>query len=317
MKMKYFRFLYRETNGCFMHFGELSDSDAQEKMTFLYLRGTEELVNQKTEHTLFLCPNHVDLVVLGRSDKATLDVWKRLNGQMEADALVLADDGTWGDVPGAKQVIRLSQGETTYRHQGAGWSFFIKSYEAGSVVVMHGAKEYGAQENSEGGAYAGIEDCVMNVKAVNDHRRCCSQAQPDGFGCALGCVLRQDYDVCKYQDECHEPGELTGTLLLAGTEQRDTMKRVWADAKDCPWSVRFFAVPGKTQKEDLIMKEERSFQLQSAGVEGYRNYYIGMESEMDSGFLDRMCRRGFYHVPVVLGKDQGLCCSGLLKYLEA
>lgn len=305
--MTYFRFLYREINGCFMHFGEVSDSNTKERRTFLYLNGTEKSETLQTEQTLFQFPDHVDLVVLGRSNDATLEAWKGLSEQMETEVLVLADRAD-GEIPGAGKVIRLSDQETTCQYGETGWSVLIKRYKAEALVVMHGLEM--TEKNG-----AGIEDCVMNVKAVNDHRRCCSQAQPDGYGCALGCVLRQDYDVCKYQDECHRPGSLTGTLLLAGTEDRDTMNEIWEDVQKQPWSVRFQALPKEVQKEEFIMNE--NWGTQTSDMNDYRTYYIGMESEMVPAFPEQICRRGFYHVPVVLGKEQGLCCSGLVKYLEA
>lgn len=301
MNMRYFRFLYREIDGCFMHFGELTDSKTEDRFTFLYLRGSEGLVNQaQTEHMLFLCPNHVDLVVLGKSDEVTLGVWEKLSAFMTADLLVFAE-GASGEVPKAKERICLSP-EATYCHQSAQWNFFVKSYKSGSVVMMHGLDVQGDLKKK-------VEDCVMNVKAVNHQRRCHFQEQPDGFGCALGCILHQDYDVCKYQDNCHETGKMTGVLLLAGTERGDDAERILADVKKCPWNVRFLAVSGETQKEWGAWES-------AADMDGYRTYYIGTESEVEPDFLDQICRKGFYHVPVVLKEEQGLCCSGLLKYQE-
>lgn len=318
MKMNYFRFLYGETKGCFMHYGEWKDDSTEESFTFLYLRGADELVSQEeSEHMLFLCPKRVDLVILGRSDKRTLEAWRALGTVLLADTLVCSMDmeSDWQSrVSGAKHVVNLA-GENAgiYRREASGWNFFIKSYENGQVVVMHGP---GPEEKKD--SRLKLEDCVMNVKALTEDRRCHCQENPDGYGCALGCVLHQDYDVCKYQGETEYPGYRTGTLLLTGMESKETLEAIKKDKQICNWETRFYALPQRNGSTLPNQAEDAAYLSLVEGQEDgqCKKYFVGTKADMEDEFLGNLVREGFYSVPVVVTQKQGLCCSGFLKYSD-
>lgn len=304
MNMKYFRFLFEETNGCFIHFAELTKADTEERVCALYLRSIEEKDASADVVTDFVCPAHVDLVILGRSDAAARNVWQRLSEQTEADVLVFAGEDS-GKKLKAKQIICLSAQTPQWEFQKMGWKIFLKTYEENAVVVMHGFDENRAGERAE--------DCVMNIKTANRHRRCYTQPQPDGYGCTLGCVLHQDYDVCKYQAEGQARELLTGTVLLTGATDSKVRGQIWKDMEQQPWTLRFLALPEETQRASLL---EQSGIWNMSAEQEYKTYCISMGKEIDAGFAKRVCEKGFYHVPIVLGKEQGLCCSGLVKYRE-
>lgn len=303
--MKYFRFLFEETNGCFMHFVELTETDTEEQIRILYLKSIEKAVNRQKDSMGFVCPAHVDLVVLGNSDAKTRKTWQKLSEQTDAEVLVFAGEDSGEDLKAGK-VIRLSEQKPFWRWKRLGWNVFLKSYEVGSVVMMHGLDSVSEDRTP-------IVDCVMSVKATNHCRRCHTRPQPDGYGCALGCVLHQDYDLCKYQGNCSQLGQLTGTLLLAGTGDSDTIRQIRADAEQQPWRLRFLALPMAFQKAELFCKGG-DWDLSMEG--DCKTYYISMDEELNAAFVKQICEKGYYHIPVVPGKEQGLCCSGLMKYQE-
>lgn len=303
--MKYFRFLFEETNGCFMHFVELTESDTEEQMRILYLKSMENKADLKKDSECFACPTHVDLVVLGQNDLRTRETWKRLSEHTEADLLVLAGEDSESDLK-AGEIIQLSESKPFWRWKKMDWNIFLKTYENGSVVMMHGLDSGGENRRT-------IEDCVMSVKATNQCRRCHGSQQPDGYGCALGCVLHQDYDLCKYQGEGQQMGQLTGTVLLAGVTNGDSIRQFQADMELQPWELRFLALPKENQKTEISGNREI---WNLPADDEHKTYYISMEEEMDAVFAKQICEKGFYHVPCVLGKGKGLCCSGLMKYQE-
>lgn len=303
--MKYFRFLFEEINGCFMHFVELTESDAEERMRILYLKSMENKEDLKKDSECFACPTHVDLVVLGQNDLRTRETWKRLSEHTEADLLVLAGEDSGEDLK-AGEIIQLSESKPFWCWRKRDWNTFLKTYENGSVVMMHGLDSGGEDRRL-------IEDCVMSVKATNQCRRCHGSRQPDGYGCALGCVLHQDYDLCKYQGEGQQMGQLTGTVLLAGVTNGDSIRQFQADLEQQPWKMRFLALPKENQKTEISGNCE-IWNLPADNE--HKTYYISMEAEMEAVFAKQICEKGYYHIPVVLREEQGICCSGLMKYQE-
>lgn len=299
MSMKYYRFLFQGMNGCFANYGELTDAETGEQMTFLYLNRTEKAAIQADENIEFVCPGYIDLVVLGCSDPVVWEVWKRLGERTKAGALVYAGNDSGAGLHAA-QVLQLSKQRSDWCCQKIGWKIFLKTYDAESVVMMYGLDTDGAR----------IEDCVMNVKALKQHRRCHAQQKPDGYGCALGCVLHQDYDVCKYQEEGQMPGQLTGTVLLAGSMQHEVMEQLWNDLEKQPWKLRFLALPKYTQKQVLSAAKLQN----TLADRDYKTYYISMDADTDAAFAEKISERGFNHSLIAVRKEQGLCCSGLVKY---
>lgn len=140
MLMNEFRILSGEVNGCYIRVGELMDTDTGEVTRLLYLRRIEGHVDQKTEHTLFLCPKHVDLAVLGTCDKTTMMTWYWIAEQTQADVLVAA--GTISkDLPGAEQVICLTAERNTCEYRGAGWKFFVQATATSVMVTAKGSEK--------------------------------------------------------------------------------------------------------------------------------------------------------------------------------
>lgn len=321
MKMKYFRFLYGETEQCFVHLGEITDTFKNEHFTFLYLRGTDWHVDQKSsEHRLFLCPNHLDLVVLGKADAHAKKALRAILADATVGTLVIPEQADVAEIQEKLtdvRVVRLNSAEgmereasgtwevtdencaasggavNSLRFHAVGWYFLLKAYTEDSIVMLHGLDTDAEQ----------FDDCVMSVKTLNAKNRCKKEAEPDGYGCALGCTLHQDYDVCKYRDA--ELSYVTGTLLLPPMEGAKIRERIESDMEAYLASIRFFGLSGA--------QEEGSLRIPSSEC---KIYFIGTESELGDKAIADICRGGLSHVPVVLKEGQGICCSGLLKYSE-
>ncbi len=293
MEMKYFRFLYGETEGCFVHFGELKDTRTEEQYTFLYLRGMKRYAGSgRAGHALFLCPRGLDLVILGSADAHVKTVLQELLRKREIGTLLLpADAGKIKAKWKIREVRKLTCREIC-RITGAGWNFLIRADTAGSLELLHGLSPKEKQST--------FSDCVMNVKALDPESRCCREAEPDGYGCALGCVLYQDYDVCRYWDHY---SYVTGTLLLTGDEDTEAQEQWVRAAYDETGGVRFVGIAGGN---DVRMRP--------LPPDGYRRYYIGLGEELDDRTIAEISRDGWSRRPVILRDGQGICCSGLLKY---
>ncbi len=319
MKMKYFRFLYAETKRCFLHFGELQDTAKGETFTFLYLRKVERHANQTdVDRRPFLFPEHLDLVVLGSADEETACALKELIADRTVGMLILSGQvksEDWERVPGIKELVRLGGG--TFHTESAGWSFLAKSYEDGTVAMAHGLSAV-VQENL-------FEDCVMSVKALREGLPCQKELSPDSYGCALGCALYQDYDVCKYRESREGPGFRTGTLLFGGGEDVDACRGLLREAEESVGKIRFFGLasseigalgekplPGGAMSQVHALREGQ-IETRRLPSDGFRRYLIGTE-DLDDDTIAKLCRDGWYQRPVLLGVGEGICCSGLLKY---
>lgn len=344
MMMKYFRFLYRETGRCFIHFGEIRDTKTEEHFTFLYLRGNRQHVEQEESgHTLFLCPKRLDLVVLGDTEECSLEMLKGFLGNTETGMLICDANSRFAileTIPGIEKVVRLGDkengdGTQIYQTEAAGWKFTARSCGKGSVMLSHalasgekadskitdGMPDAKAQRMDE------YKDCVMSVKVVSGDKRCCCEEEPDGYGCALGCALHQDYDVCNYRRR--EPGAyVTGTVLLPEdwNKEEDFPEEI---REELP-GIRFFGIPGSAGPEEVRAITEGAARISgnsgasAAGGEpgdeatayDYKRYFIGTGREMPEETIAAVSRSGMYHIPVILEPGKALCCSGLLKYSE-
>lgn len=300
MKMKYFRFLYGETMQCFMHLGEIKDTLTDEHFKFMYLRKTDGHVSQSgSEHTPFLYPNHLNLVVLGSVDADMLPLLKKLLKGAVIDTLIMpAGTEVNGEIC-ASEIICLAKGND-YSVTSAGWKLVAASYAEGAIALFHDLDK-STDKNP-------LADCVMSVKAADREKRCCREAEPDSFGCALGCTLHQDYDVCKYRRASEAMPYPTGTLLMAGLDGGESGKLLERDIQAYLDEVRFI---GLGNQKCFGMQEEGSLQIPPSE---YKKYFIGADTELDDGTIAAICRKGPYHVPVVLKEAQGICCSGLFKY---
>lgn len=336
MKMKYFRFLYGEAGQCFMHFGEVKDTLTGENFTFLYLRGTDGHVDQeKSGHTLFLCPKRLNLVVLGNSDAAAVAAMETILKEATVDTLVVSAAVDIADIRGMSpdtEIIRLGPSEggccngmtssdaqaafekerideegsaytNCYRIIGAGWNFTVKAYLEDSVTMIHNLNRNETEKNP-------FEDCVMSVKMLDSGKRCKREPAPDSFGCALGCTLHQDYDVCKYQSGNTVGSYVTGTIILSGAETVKVKEALEKDMKARLGEVRFIVLP---DGKGCNQQEEGSLQIMASEC---KRYFIGSEAGLNDRAIADICRSGLYYVPVVLKEGRGICCSGLLKYAE-
>lgn len=377
MKMKYFRFLYAETGRCFMHFGEIRDTSTEETFSFLYLRENSRQVNQAgTGHRPFLCPKSLDLVVLGRANENTKEALKGILQDTAVHTLVVpakTDAVIPDEMPGIKEVVRVSETVEFFMTR-AGWSLLAKPYGDGSVALAHSlAKESDgnsfvelahslAKESGEDGAEARrslartsgegglpglegtFEDCVMSVKVMEEDKRCCSEAEPDGYGCALGCTLRQDYDVCRYQQKGGALPYFTGTVLLAEGVSEEGCRDLAKTMEGRVAGIRFFGIPDCAPEQSAAVNPDqmseaerdaasslqtecisvsRAAEILSGESEGafsesgkHKKYFVGTEETLDDETIAGIARSGLYHSVAALKTGEGLCCSGLLKYAE-
>ncbi|MDO4322871.1 MAG: hypothetical protein Q4C61_10125 [Lachnospiraceae bacterium] len=306
MEMKYFRFLFGEIGQCFVHLGELKDTRTGKHFTFLYLRKAERHVDQMkgTEHRLFLCPEKIDLFVLGQSGISEDRELEEFLRKTAIKTLVLPQESR-GDfcLPvKAEEIIKIGASkEKAYRMEGAGWCFCAARCSESSLMMLYGP---GRKEE--------FEDCVMSVKAADSSRRCFRESCPDEYGCALGCRLHQDYDECKYQRrERTASGKTVNfgatALLLPAVPDSEAWALIEEFQKELG-GFRFLGIPD--MKEHMEQLERRLCTSEA----GYRQYFIGMGTELSDSTIAEVNRGGLQRRMAVLRPGEGLCCSGFLKY---
>lgn len=324
MKTKYFRFLFCGNKSCLVHFGELTDTCTEERFTFLYLYGSKKReAGRDSGEVLFLYPKHIDLVVVGNANEQTDDGLEEIFSKTQVSRVILPECGySWKAKLDRAAEIKYLPSKTennilgdnqskTVRNaeeiRAAGWRFFMKSYAPGSITMFHGLDREGmGQEVRHGSVQEELfEDCLMSVKILDRGKRCAREENPDGFGCAMGCTLKQDCDVCKYQRTGKNGGYLTGALLCGSECREADLEEMKRDLGDQLAHMRFFAVPGMESTE-LPQRQEGRF----------KRYYIGLQKETKGAAIEKICKGGLYEIPVLLKNGEGICCSGLLKYSE-
>jgi hypothetical protein len=295
MKMKYFRILFGVSGRYFAHMGELKDTGTSESFTFLYLRDLKRQANQieETGRRLFLYPECIDLLVLGQRGMAKDGELKEMLGKVRIRTLVTA--GGCDEIEAQKVIDLEKQKNQVYRLEAVGWSIFAKCCEDGSVLLAHGF------DRSTSPLY---EDCVMSVKETNGSERCIREEHPDGYGCALGCTLHQDYDVCRYRGSGSDD-YLISALLLPQVPDETLQAELEKELKKKPGEFRFF-----------VMQETNGTSVQPKGRlyqtdPGFRQYFVGVDGEM--GYETIAGISGRNRRVVILGDGEGLCCSGFLK----
>lgn len=300
MEMKYFRFLYGEIGSFMVHFGEITDTRTEQHFAFLYVRTVEKPVEQnKTEHTLFLCPKQVDMVVFDVPEEEAEEALAALE-QKGVKIGTFVVSGTIGGkmremLAGKSAVQTVVSVADTYQAECAGWQIWVRQTSDKRLALAH---------NLAGHERRLFDDCVMSVKAVGRGCRCRSEEKPDTYGCALGCTLDRDYDICKYSRKNASGSWPAGTMILSGTECDETL---WRGAGIEKEGIRFFVLPPESKQ---------SFRPDGENEASYKRYYIGAGSEIGDRTISDIVRSGYGSVPVVLGAKRGLCCSGLFKYTE-
>ena len=272
----------------------------------------------------FLYPDSVDLVVLGNVNESVKREWNVIGRQVKAKTLIVPD------VPEAEElyrenvneIIRLrpgcgddealneNAGECQWNTAAAGWKFEVRCWNAGALTLWYDLADVSSERfSAEQKEIENITDCVMSVKAT-ENSLCCKNRTPDEYGCAAGCVLHRDYDVCKFRYANRANPYLTGTLLTAetGVEEKNKEFLDWLSAKLD--SIRFYSMQNLDCWMDILVGNE--------GPEpGARRYFIGRNDEMSDHAAAQLCKRGFGSTPVILTEGHGVCCSGLLNYAEA
>lgn len=323
MNMKYFRFLYGETAGCFTHFGELNDTLTKERIAFLYLsgvRGRKDEMN--SEYSLFLYPERLDLVVLGEMSQDTTDALKGVLEKTKIETLVVPEKYVealkecLGDkMASVGNVILLGTEEhSSYETSMCGWKFFAKCSEEHELILIHSMAE------------TGFGDVVMNVKNIRNGSVCQKKCSPDEFGCTYGCTIHRDYHECKYRkkDEngimCRNGSVLMGREMAKSRKNPspfkendgvDWLEALFVESGIKKEAIRFFGFSGIVWKE---MCRESSLAEKDCLSE--TEYFIGSDSEVENDVIAAVCRSGLNRIPVLLNDGQGICCSGFFKYKE-
>lgn len=311
MKMRYFRFLYGKTQGCFLHLGELNDTKRNEKFTFLYMQGMNELVNQnEVDHTLFLYPKCVDLLILGKADSGSVAAMKGLLENIQVGTAVIPEipeeeEKLLVQSLKAERIVRLKKFGESFGYSAAGWMVSAKCWKDGALVMKHMPEE---QDVSKGESSC-FDDCVMSIKEINNGCRCRQDSCPDEYGCALGCIRGRDFDMCKSRLENQAMPYTVGTVLVAGDGSEEEKKLLMESMKNETLGTRFFV---SVDSEECVWFN--SLHEAGCGKTDSRRYFIGTKLS-DSG-VGRICRSGLGNVPVVLSEEDGICCSGFMKYCE-
>lgn len=270
----------------------------------------------------------------------------------------------------SEEQVTEREGSDSMRIRKAGWDVFLKCYAEGSVTMLHGPKwrpgpvqernlepagtqagtGVSAAENLQTGKIAGadkemwkekeaksekeiFDDCVMSVKVLDREVRCrCGEAE-DEFACAMGCALKKDHDVCRYQRLAECGSWLAGTLLAGDAA---CLEQVQAEMGAELETVRFFCLPLKGEAaekmeeaspvetgmqgkaaEDIPLQAGMKRESIEALAREFKRYYIGCAPELGEEGLSWICGSGLYQVPVVLREGTGICCSGMLTYAKA
>lgn len=303
-----------------MHFGQIRDTMTEEHFSFLYLRGTSGHVGRESAgHTLFLCPESIDLAVLGNTSPEALEVLKGLLASAKIRTVVLPEgavcEALEKKAEKAPEIVRLAAGkkEAGWQMTAAGWRVYVKSYQPGSAVMAHSLAETGADRDC-------FEDCVMSVKTMDGTEKCIREREPDGYGCALGCMQNHDFDVCKYRRADGPCGYRTGTVLLPALEKGKSLSELKAElrsdlnGKVC--GIRFIGM-ARTAEETDAVRDTGADSMQDGVDAGYKRYFIGAKSELDDRTVAAVSKGGLNHIPVLLDDGKAVCCSGLLKYEES
>lgn len=324
MKMRYFRFMYWVAETCMIHFGEVKDTKLNETITFLYLSSTKERETTiGSGHSVFVCPEQVDLAVLGTVDEGVLRGLSVILEHTKIETLAVparSYEKIPAQIKGVGQIVWLGSAEEIQEQRkenpdgreetienhlertAAGWKISVKSWNDGTLSMLHMHEENDSEEGQ-----IRYEDCVMNVKELSGEKRCSQNAHPDEYGCALGCVLHQDYDLCKYRKTGDKSGYLTGTLLLAGTGNDKERGMVIEESKQK--GVRFFVTDFSEAEEwDALLPDEETEKPEP------KRYYIG--TRLSDSAIAEICRSGWNRIPTVLQNGKGICCSGLMKYAD-
>jgi hypothetical protein len=164
----------------------------------------------------------------------------------------------------------------------------------------------------------------MSVKTVCGEKRCLYQEEPDSYGCALGCALHQDSDVCKYQRQGNRLPYVTGSVLIPEITDQKLLEQLMGDLQEKLSGVRFFGLPD--QAGSAILKKivalltgdrkETSAPEKTQELTACKRYFIGAASELEDATVASISRGEPDHIPVILGSGQTICCSGFLKYSQ-
>jgi hypothetical protein len=315
-----------------LQFSELRDTKTEEYVTSLYLKGiTKHVYQNVTDHKLFLIPKRIHLVVIGEADAIAKKDILRLLEDTVIDILVYADgyeEWTRDQLPRAERIICLEDpgvvrtiigksrwhatgsgraGRTSvdvYKTEAAGWKFTVRYCGCGKTALFQDP----AVDNSQN-SYA---DCVMSVKNVCGGKACIGQETPDGYGCAMGCALHQDYDACRYRYPEGTIPSLTGMILLPEAVDGNAWGYLKEEIMEKLPGVRFFMV---SDEEDFSMLQGM-LMSQEQQKPACKRYFIGSDVEVSDELIASVVRSSQYHVPVVLKEGQSICCSGFLKYAQ-
>lgn len=329
MKTKYFRFLYFGRKECLLHVGEVENTRTGEQLTFLYIDGSgqsedlpaKEAVlagqaadeaageygrkeNRENGHGVY--PETADVLVVGDSSENTEKVLEEILTEVTVDTVVYPQDEKLSSVIGRYKIgkgIELSAGtdKMDFQMEQAGWNLRAVSLERGSVVLLHGLKQWEM-----------FDDCVMNVSVLDGAEHQGWWKEKDGFAAAMRCTVHHDYDACRYL-QCNESrGYRVSTLLYGETHLEkclEWMKALTDDGR-LGEGLRFLSLPAAGMEAVWDKK------VLDWIPEGYKCYYISKPGEPAGQIITQICKRSPYQVPAVTGEGTGVCCAGFLKYAE-
>lgn len=303
MEKKCYRFLYGEMDGCFVHIGEIKDMKTGKQLAFGYIRSIDGHVDQEeSEHTLFLCPKKLDVIILGNIDDAVKRVLKKFMEHALVDTLVVPEGlGFAGLSFMSRRTVTLclsvDQPERLYRFSAAGWKLIAATYERGRVVFAHGLS-CTEETDPEGISPYDLGDFL-----------------PDGYYKKNKLCVSMEKECAR--SKCGESGNYEntlspnciGTVLLTGEMKGIKLKMFESELEENIQGIRFVGVCGKEASEQEKIEE-------MAALLKDKRYFIGVGDELSDGFLDKICRNGMYGNPVTLQEEQAFCCCGVVTYEE-
>lgn len=303
MEKKCYRFLYGEMDGCFVHIGEIKDRKTGRQLAFGYIRSIDGHVDQEeSEHTLFLCPKKLDVIILGNLNDTVKRVLKKFMEHASVNTLVVPEGlGFAGLSFMSRRTVTLclsvDQPERLYRFSAAGWKLIAATYERGSVVFAHGLS------------------CTEEMDPEDIYPYDLGDFLPDGYYKENKLCVSMGKECAR--SKCGESGKYEntlspnciGTILLTGEMKGIKLKMFESELEENIQGIRFVGVCGKEESVQEKIEE-------MAALVKDKRYFIGAEKELEDGVLEKICGNGMFGIPVMLQEGQAFCCCGEVTYEE-
>lgn len=308
MRAQYFRCMYCNTENGLMHTLSIADTVNEESCNIYFIASLKGDKSNSLElnERFSAASEEVDAVVVANLESATIDQALAVVGKNRVRKVILPGIGRSDEdirnqflSRGADEVLIMNAGEI-FEFVQAGWNVKVACLGKGedvSLVMFHDKAVNNPKE----------DDCLLLVKPFTKELPCTTCVDGNNHNCGMRCGLYNDFDTCKGHNGKDSEGYITGTLLLGNIniEESNKVMNLFAENKR---QIRFTALPdggrNGNQTKDLLEWLDTDNQK--------INQYLVMPSGADGneGTIKEILLMGGRHIPVLTGKEWGLCASG-------